>query len=71
MSYGSGMPRVSISIYDPVEHRGYILDSYNFSYKIERCDEEGLVVIKYDPRKEKEIKGTVIIEDDQLTFVEN
>ena len=71
LSYGSGMPRVSISIYDPVEHRGYILDSYNFSYKIESCDEEGLVVIKYDPRKEKEIKGTVIIEDDQLTFVEN
>ena len=71
LAYGSGMYRVSISVYDPVEHKGYILDSYNYSYKIESCDEEGIVVIKYEPRKKEEIKGTVIIENDQLVFIEN
>ena len=71
LSYGSGMPRVSISIYDPVGHKGYILDSYNFSYRIESCDEDELVVIKYEPRENSEIPGTVIIENDELVFVEN
>ena len=71
LSYGSGMPRVSISIYDPIEHKGYILDSYNYSYRIESCDEDGLVVTKYEPRKNEEITGTIILEDDKLVFVEN
>ena len=71
LSYGSGMPRVSISVYDPADHKGYILDSYNFSYRIESCDEDGLVVIKYEPRKNIEITGTVIVENDELVFVEN
>lgn len=71
LSYGSGMPRVSISVYDPADHKGYILDSYNFSYRIESCDEDELVVIKYEPRKNIEITGTVIVENDELVFVEN
>ena len=71
LSYGSGMPRVSISVYDPAYHKGYILDSYNFSYRIESCDEDELVVIKYEPRKNIEITGTVIVENDELVFVEN
>ena len=67
----SRKPRVSISVYDPADHKGYILDSYNFSYRIESCDEDELVVIKYEPRKNIEITGTVIVENDELVFVEN
>ena len=70
--YGSGMPRVSFSMYDPVNHKGYILDSYNYSYKIESCDKKKkeLVVIKYDAATGDEHTGTIVLEDDKLVFVE-
>lgn len=40
------MPRVSFLMYDPVNHNGYILDSYNFSYRVESCDESELIFIE-------------------------
>ena len=68
--YGSGMPRVSFAVYDPINHKGYNIDSYNYSYSIEKCEKGELFVIKYEGRKDESITGTIIFEDDSLVFVE-
>lgn len=69
--YGSGMPRVSFSMYAPVNHNGYILDSYNFSYRVENCDENEFVIVKYNAAIGEKIVGTIILENDELIFIEN
>ena len=71
LQYGSGMQRVSFSMYDPVNHKGYILDSYNFSYRVESCDDDGLVIVKYDAATGEKFVGTIILENDELIFIEN
>lgn len=66
ISFGSGMVRDCIVVYDPVADRTYMLDGYSISYHIEKCDENGLVVSSIGHNISE---GTVVLKDDVLFFV--
>lgn len=71
LQYGSGMPRISVSVYDPVNHVGYLLDSFNYSYSLESCTEKELVICKYEyGDKENSSLGTIVIDDGRLLWSE-
>ena len=70
---GSGMVRTICTVYDPIAHKSYCLDGYNYSYGI-RCVKDGhLVVVESGPYGYGdpivETTGTIAIEDDLLVFV--
>lgn len=69
-SYGSGMPRTSVAVFDAANRKGYILDSYNWSYGLESCDGNGLVITKYEVRDQVYLSGTIVIKDGELLFIE-
>lgn len=69
--FGSGQPRQSVSVYDPVNHVGYFLDGFQYSYSLESCTEDELLIRKYRYSDEKKSPiGTLVIEDDKLLWVE-
>ena len=70
-TYGSGMPRVSVALYDPVKHTGYLLDSYDFSYSLESCTEDELIIRKYEfADRDNFAYGKLVIEDGELHWIE-
>ena len=73
MMVGSGMVRVILIVYDPVNDKEYILDGYQYSYKIGGVEDDRLFVIEIGPYGYGdpiiEADGTVVLEDDQLVFV--
>ena len=73
VTWGSGMVRTDLVVYDPLEKILYILDGYNYSYLIDRVEEDRLVIAMKGPYGYNEpvltTYGTVMIEDDKLVFV--
>ena len=72
---GSGMVRVQLIVYDQKNHLDYVLDGYDYSYKIIGVENEKLIVEEigpygYDDSLIKTTTGTVMIdEDDNLVFI--
>ena len=67
------MVRTICTVYDPIAHKNYCLDGYDYSYGI-KCVKDGrLVVVESGPYGYGdpivETTGTVAIEDDLLVFV--
>lgn len=69
---GSGMVRVILIVYDPLQREKYVLDGYNYSYAINDVTDGRLVVTEKGPYGYSdpltETTGTVKLEDGKLVF---
>ena len=73
VTWGSGMVRTDLVVYDPIEKKLYVLDGYNYDYLIDHVEEDRIVIVMDGPHGYNEplVKtfGTVIIQESQLVFV--
>jgi hypothetical protein len=73
VTWGSGMVRTDLIVYDPVEKKLYVLDGYNYDYRIDHVEEDRIVITMEGPHGYNEplvtTFGTVRIEDGRLVFV--
>ena len=73
VTWGSGMVRTDLVVYDPLEKNLYILDGYNYNYLIDHVEKDRIVIVMDGPYGYKEpltkTFGTVKIEDCRLVFV--
>ena len=73
ITWGSGMVRTDLVVYDPLEKKLYVLDGYNYNYLIDHVEEDRIVIAMDGPYGYKEplVKtfGTVKIEEGRLVFV--
>lgn len=73
VTWGSGMVRTDLVVYDPALKTLYILDGYDYSYLIDRVEEDRIVIAMKGPYgSDKPILttfGTVKTEDGRLVFV--
>ncbi len=73
ITWGSGMVRTDLLVYDPLSHELYTLDGYNYDFLIDRATEDRLVVKKRGPNGYgdpiTETYGTVVPEEGCLVFV--
>ncbi len=67
--FGSGMPRVSVVVYDYINDRFYTLDGFPDNYRLEGIEKGRLVVRRYQEKKEE--YGTVKFENDTISFIAN
>ena len=73
VTWGSGMVRTDLVVYDPIEKSLYVLDGYNYNYLIDHVEEDRIVIVMDGPHGYNEplVKtfGTVSLEDGRLVFV--
>ena len=73
ITWGSGMVRTDLVVYDPMEKKLYVLDGYNYNYLIDHVEEDRIVIAMEGPYGYNEplVKtfGTARIEDGRLVFV--
>ena len=67
--FGSGMPRVSVVVYDYINDRFYMLDGFPDNYCLEGIEKGRLVVRRYQEKKEE--YGTVKFANDTINFIAN
>ncbi len=67
--FGSGMPRVSVVVYDYINDRFYMLDGFPDDYRLEGIEKGRLVVRRYQEKKEE--YGTVKFANDTINFIAN
>ena len=72
-TWGSGMVRTDLIVYDPVKEKLYVLDGYNYDYLIDRVEKDRIVIVEDGPHGygDPVIKtyGTVKAEDGKLVFI--
>ena len=73
VTWGSGMVRTDLIVYDPVNDVSYVLDGYSFDYLIDHVEEERLVIVKEGPHGYGDpvtrTYGTVRLVENQLVFL--
>lgn len=73
VTWGSGMVRTALIVYDPVSKELYILDGYNYNYLIDRIEEDRIVIVMEGPHGYNDpltkTYGTVRVEDGKLVFI--
>ena len=73
-TYGSGIVRNTIVVYDPIEQRGYFLNSeYDDKiccFYVEECNDDEFIVSKVDMYDNSSVLGTIKVENDELVFAE-
>lgn len=73
VTWGSGMVRTDLVVYDPAEKALYVLDGYNYDYTIDHTEEDRIVIAMEGPHGYNEpilkIFGTVRLEDGKIVFV--
>ena len=73
VTWGSGMVRTDLVVYDPVAKHLYVLDGYNYSFLIDRVEEDRIVIAMKGPYGSKApiltTYGTVRTEDGRIVFV--
>ena len=73
VTWGSGMVRTDLVVYDPIEKKLYVLDGYNYSYLIDHLEEDRIVIAEKGPYGYGDpivtTFGTVKTEDGRLVFV--
>ena len=72
VTWGSGMVRTDLVVYDPLSDETYVLDGYNYDYLIDRVEEDRLVIVMEGPHGYNDpitkTYGTVKVEDGRLVF---
>ena len=72
VTWGSGMVRTDLVVYDPLSDETYVLDGYNYDYLIDRVEEDRLVIVMVGPHGYNDpitkTYGTVKVEDGRLVF---
>lgn len=73
VTWGSGMVRTDLIVYDPVNEELYVLDGYNYDYLIDRVGEDRIVIIEEGPHgygdPVRKTYGTVKLERRKLVFI--
>lgn len=73
VTWGSGMVRTDLIVYDPVQEELYVLDGYNYDYLIDHAEENRIVIVKEGPHGYNDpvvrTSGTVELEKRQLIFI--
>lgn len=73
VTWGSGMVRTDLVVYDPLVKILYVLDGYNYNYLIDHVEEDRIVIVMEGPYGYNEpltkTFGTVKTEDGRLVFV--
>ena len=73
VTWGSGMVRTDLIVYDPVQEELYVLDGYNYDYLIDRVEEDRIVIVEKGPNGYNdpvtETYGTVKLENRKLVFI--
>lgn len=73
VTWGSGMVRTDLVVYDPVNEELYVLDGYNYNYLIDQAEEDRIVIVKEGPHGYGDpitkTYGTVKLESGQLIFI--
>lgn len=72
VTWGSGMVRTDLVVFDPLEENLYVLDGYNYNYLIDRVESGRIVIIKEGPYGYNDpitkTYGTVRLENRELIF---
>ena len=72
VTWGSGMVRTDLLVYDPLNEDLYVLDGYSYDYLIDHVEEGRIVIVKKGPHgygdPVTKIYGTVKLENKQLVF---
>lgn len=72
-TWGSGMVRTNLIVYDPVEENLYILDGYDYDYLIENVEKDRIVIVEEGPHgygdPVAKTYGTVKLENGKLVFI--
>ena len=72
-TWGSGMVRTDLIVYDPVEENLYVLDGYNDDYLIDTVEKGRIVIVEEGPHgygdPVTKTYGTVILENGKLVFI--
>ena len=73
ITWGSGMVRTDLVVYDPVSEELYVLDGDNYDYLIDRVGEDRIVIVKEGPHGYNDpitkTYGTVKPENGELVFI--
>ena len=73
VTWGSGMVRTDLVVYDPVSEALYVLDGYNYDYIIEYVEDNRIVIGKEGPHgygdPVTKTYGTVKLENGNLIFI--
>ena len=72
-TWGSGMVRTDLIVYDPVDEKLYVLDGYDYDYLIDRIEKDRIVIVKEGPHgygdPVTKAYGTVKPENGKLIFI--
>ena len=72
-TWGSGMVRTDLIVYDPVDENLYVLDGYDYDYLIDRIEKGRIVIVKEGPHgygdPVTKTYGTVKPENGKLIFI--
>ena len=73
VTWGSGMVRTDLVVYDPVEENLYVLDGYDYDYLIDKVEKDRIVIVKEGPHgygdPVTKTYGTVKPENGKLIFI--
>ncbi|MBR0513190.1 MAG: hypothetical protein IJK06_02960 [Clostridia bacterium] len=73
VTWGSGMVRTDLVVYDPVNEALYVLDGYDYDYIIEYVEDNRIIIRKEGPHgygdPVTKTYGTVKLEDGKLIFI--
>ena len=73
VTWGSGMVRTDLIVYDPAGENLYVLDGYNYDYLIGRVEKDRIVIVKEGPHgygdPVTETYGTVKPENGKIVFI--
>ena len=71
--FGSGMVRIQLSVYDPLNHETYILDGYDYYFMLDSVSDGRIIINKNGPygygEPVTDTRGTVILNNGRLVFV--
>ena len=72
-TWGSGMVRTDLVVYDPVGENVYVLDGYNYDYLIDKVEKDRIVIVEDGPHgygdPVTKTYGTVKLENGKLVFI--
>ena len=70
--FGSGMVRIDLDVYDPVSRKGYVLDGYNYDFRIKGVSGNRLRIVREGPNgygdPVTKIEGTLLFAANRLLF---
>ncbi len=72
-TWGSGMVRTDLIVYDPVGENLYVLDGYDYNYLIDKVEKDRIVIVEEGPHgygdPVTKTYGTVKLENGKIVFI--